>query len=60
MPLQNVFPDILLASPYPGNESVALETVDAQLVDERGEPVPLSEVRAPAETESKRAALARA
>jgi Stress up-regulated Nod 19 len=46
-PGDNVYPDILLPNPYPAPstaEEVILETVSAEVVDEIGTPVALSEV----------------
>ena len=43
---QNLYPNVILASPYPANASVALLGVTAQVVDAQHQPVPLSEASA--------------
>eukprot|EP00890_Picochlorum_soloecismus_P000437 jgi/Picsp_1/1394/NSC_04873-R1_mtn19-like protein len=43
-PGDNIYPNIVLPSPYPKNGVVLLETVSAEIVDQTGRPVPLSDV----------------
>ena len=43
-PGYNVFPDLLMPSPYPADASVAQRTLSGQVVDAAGRAVPLSEV----------------
>ena len=43
-PGDNIYPNVALQSPYPKDGVVLLETASAEIVDQTGRPVPLSEV----------------
>ena len=43
-PGDNIYPNIALPSPYPASAVVLLKTVSAEIIDQTGRPVPLSEV----------------
>lgn len=43
-PGSNIAPEVIFPSPYPNDTTVLLRTISAEIVDETGRPVPLSEV----------------